>query len=279
MLDLRAEGALGAALLTDLPQLSEPLRTVAVHTWLGRMVNEHISAQVFGALLGQAMAAGLPAKRIADLAAFAGEELAHARQCAAAVAALGGQAQAPYPPLARVPDHLDAASPLEAVLRNIIAVCCLSETVAVALIRAETLEIGPATLKKLLDGILADEVGHARWGWTLLDELAPLDPALCRRLDAYLTVALVHLVEHELAFLPDHGGMGDQAAQLGVCSGQAARTLFLDTVETVIVPGLQRHGLQAQEAWQQAQARLRAKNHVCMSPLPLMAMLPRASMA
>lgn len=243
LLDLGAAARATAAALGTLPPLDERDRAAAIATWRGRMVNEHASARVFGVLLGQAMAAGLSAARQTQLAEFACEELRHARECAAVVLALGGEAVAPLPALPEVPSHPDAA-PLEALLRNVLSVCCLSETVAVALIRAETLEIGPPALRQLLDGILADEVGHARFGWTLLDELAPLPAPLRQRLGAYLGVALAHLSDHELAHLPAHDGRGEAAARVGVCSGNAARALFADTVATVILPGLRRHGLE-----------------------------------
>ncbi|MSQ82640.1 MAG: ferritin-like domain-containing protein [Myxococcales bacterium] len=251
LIDLRAEASAGAPLLTDLPELTAQERQAAIETWRGRMVNEHISARVFGSLLGQAMQAGVCASRLEELAAFASEELRHARQCASAVCALGGEAVAPLPPLPKVPEHADAADPMEALLRNVISVCCMSETVAVALIRAETLEIGPPTLRKVLDSILADEVGHARWGWTLLREVAQPDPQLCQRLDRYLPVAFEHLVIHELAHLPAHDGWGQSTAQIGVCSGEAARALFFDTVGQVIAPGLDDCGLAGTVAWAQ----------------------------
>ena len=255
MLDLRVEAAQLAPAVGDLPELTAAERHSAVATWRGRMVNEHISSRVFGVLLGQAMAASLSARRQTQIAEFACEELRHARQCASVVAALGGEAVAPLPALPGVPSHSDA-EPLEALLRNVVSVCCLAETVAVALIRAETLEIGPPQLLHLLEGILADEVGHARFGWTLLDELAPLDPPLRERLSAYLETALTHLVEHELLHLPARGDMGARAAQVGVCSGLAARQLLFDTIDTVILPGLARHGLQPRDSWRHRQGPL-----------------------
>jgi hypothetical protein len=260
MLDLRQEAARLATELTDmpgqtgLPGLTAHEREAAIRTWRGRMVNEHISARVFGVLLGQSMAAGVSARRQTELAEFAMEELRHARQCASVVHALGGDAQAPMPELPEVPLHADAG-PLEALLRNVLSVCCLSETVAVSLIRSETLEIAPPSLKKLLDAILADESGHARFGWSLLEEMAPLDADLAARLSEYLPVALDHLVRHELAHLPAHDGLGQAAADVGVCSGVAARHLLRDTIETVIVPGLERYGLAAHAAWRQVQGR------------------------
>lgn len=242
VLDLTAEAAPLVAGVGPLPALDDGQRQVAIATWRGRMVNEHASARVFSALVGQAMAAGLSAQRQTQLAEFACEELRHARQCAAVVLAFGGEARAPLPALPKVPDH-DDVEPLEALLRNVLSVCCLSETVAVALIRAETLQIGPPALKSVLDAILADEVGHARFGWSLFAELAPLPQALARGLSAYLDTALTHLVEHELGHLPPHDGMGAELAQVGVCSGARARLLLVETIDQVIVPGLARFGV------------------------------------
>jgi len=41
---------------------------------------------------------------------------------------------------------------------------------------------------------------------------------------------------------------------LGLCSGADARRLFLDTVEQVIVPGLERQGIPARRAWLASEA-------------------------
>ena len=38
-----------------------------------------------------------------------------------------------------------------------------------------------------------------------------------------------------------------------MCDGHAARQLFFATIEQVIVPGLQAHGLDAMGAWRAAQ--------------------------
>ncbi|MBM4345845.1 MAG: ferritin-like domain-containing protein [Deltaproteobacteria bacterium] len=241
-LDLTADAQTLVAGIGPLPDLEPAERPAAIATWRGRMINEHVSARVFGAMLGQAMAAGLSPRRQTQLAEFACEELRHARQCAAVVLALGGQARAELPVLQRVPDHADA-DPLQALLRNVLSVCCLSETVAVALIRAETLQIGPPGLRAALDAILADEVGHAQFGWSLFADLHPLSADQTGPLSAYLDTALVHLVEHELRHLPDHDGLGERLQRVGVCSGRRARLLLKDTIDQVIVPGLRRFGI------------------------------------
>lgn len=146
-----------------------------------------------------------------------------------------------------------SASPLEAALRNVLSVCCLGETVAVALIAAERLEMPAGELRELLTAIWADEVGHSRFGWRLLARVAgELDDATRARLGDYLVVAFEHLVTHELAHLPAIAQPPRGGEVYGLCSGADARVLFFDRVAQVIVPGLEAHGLPAARAWTEA---------------------------
>lgn len=249
VLDLRAAAARRRPDLADLPDLRPSERGVAVRTWAGRMVNEHVSARVWAHLLGQGVAAALPADVLAGIAEAIGDELRHAEQCAAVVLALGGDPVAPLPPLPEVPTH-DDAPPLEAFLRNLISVGCMSETVAVSVIRAEQAELDGTALGSVLDRILADEVAHARLGWRVLGLCAPqLDAATRARLSAYLVDAFAHQVLHEVPKLPRLGPVRPELARAGVCDGSAARDVFYATLETVIVPGLQAAGLDAAHAW------------------------------
>lgn len=235
----------------ELAGLDPHAHAVAVATWRGRMINEHASARVFATLEHQLVRAGLPS-RARDAARMVGDEHRHADLCAAVVEVLGGEAVAELPDLPAVPEHPDA-DPLEAVLRNVLSISCLSETVAVALIDAERRAAGPPALAELLTAIVADEVSHARSGWRLLEDCAPrLGPALRERLGDYLVLAFAHLTEHELAHLPPRPAPSPAAEAIGVCDGPGARQLFFATVEQVIVPGLQAHGLDALAAWKAA---------------------------
>lgn len=231
------------------PQLPH-LREAAIGTWRGRMINEHSSARVFDGLARQLDVAGLEPAVVAEVRGFADEERRHGVLCGSVVEALGGEAYAEIPEGDDYPTHEDAASPLEAALRNMLSICCLSETVAVSLIGAERLEMPAGELRDLLTGIYADEVGHSRFGWRMLGVLAPtLDAATKERLGDYLEVAFAHLEEHELAHLPESSRPPPEGVEVGLCNGSDARHLFLDTVEHVIVPGLEHHGLPARRAW------------------------------
>lgn len=245
LLDLR-DGARAAA-----PRVtaSPAVRARAIATWRGRMINEHGSAQVFEQLAAQMARAGFSAEASGACAAFAEEERTHGVLCGAVVEAFGGAAVAPALAEATLPEHEDV-SRVEAVLRNVLSVSCLSESVAVALIGAERLRMPEGELRTLLTRIYADEVGHARFGWRLVTAEVPrLDADARARLGAYLAVAFAHLESHELAHLPITGPLPDGAETAGVCDGAEARELFYATVCDVLVPQLEALGLPAERAW------------------------------
>ncbi|HIA05057.1 MAG TPA: ferritin-like domain-containing protein, partial [Myxococcales bacterium] len=100
LLDLSVEAQAANFELTDGPILSNMDRGRAIATWRGRMVNEHVSARVFAALIPQMMKAGLSASWQERVALMIQDELRHGRQCAAVVHALGGEPIATLPPLA-----------------------------------------------------------------------------------------------------------------------------------------------------------------------------------
>ena len=243
-LDLSAQARPLRPRVPELPLLAP----AAIATWHGRMVNETISARVFEALATQLEAAGLgahapPCRRHAE------EERRHGVLCGAVVEALGGAARAELGELPEVPLHEDCGA-IEGVLRNLLSVSCMSETVAVSLIGAERQEMPEGELRTLLTRIWADEIGHARFGWGLVRTLLPrLDAKEHARVERYLAQAFAHLEEHELACIPLEGRPGDGGEALGLCHGPSARALFVATVETVIVPGLAALGLDAERAW------------------------------
>ncbi len=226
--------------------LGPKVRAAAIATWRARMVNEHGSAPVFEALAQQATRAGLAAVA-RELAGFADQERRHGALCGAVVEALGGEAVAAIEAPTPVPGHHDVA-PLEALARNLISVCCMSETIAVALIDAERRSMPHGPLRALLSTILADEVGHARTGWRLLaswcdGDRPALDADARARLSDYVVVALAHQRAHQYAHLPLASRPPAVAAQWGLCDGADARSLCDDTLTQVVVPGLARLGL------------------------------------
>jgi hypothetical protein len=248
VLDLGVAARARTIPVPDLPHLREAAR----RTWRARMVNEYASSRVFTDLAEQLAFAGFPDSDVRACTRFSGEERRHGVLCGAVVASLGGEARAMLHVGPPMPRHEDVDR-TEAVLRNVLSVACLSETVAVALIGAEREEMDPGPLRDVLTTIWSDEIGHARFGWRLLSEHLPsLGRRARARMSRYLGVALAHLVDHELAHLPLQAPPSEGAA-LGLCNGADARELFFDTVETVILPRLAALGLKAPPlAWEHA---------------------------
>ena len=186
---------------------------------------------------------------------MARQELDHGVLSARVFAALGGEPRCALPPLEPVPSH-EGCTPLEVVLRNVIAISCCGETLAVAVIGSERERAVQAPLHATLTTILRDEVGHARFGWGLMQQLLPsLGPATKRRLSAYL----VAVFERDMLALVA-GRHGEQASgealALGAPDGPLAWSLFLETLLGVTIPGLERYGLQARWAFERAWARV-----------------------
>jgi hypothetical protein len=252
MLDLRQEVRRLPISVDAATKLDDDARQAAIAEWTGRMVNEHASSRVFAGLLPQMMRAGVDASFQAATADAVVEELRHARLCAAVVEALGGDARAPLPELDDVPRH-DDVEPLEGLLRNMLAVSCLNETVAVALLESNRRLVTESTLRRVLTEILADEVGHSRMGWQMLSHLAPrMNAAMRARLAAFLVPAFAQLFERYDA---GAGAPRTPAIEtLGVESRQDSTALFMNVVNEVIVPRLEAFDLPARAAVEAALA-------------------------
>ena len=245
-LNLRQAAAAVAPAVANLPHLKD----AAIATWQKRMVNEYGSSRVFEALSIQMKEAGFNEKTVAECRGFADEERNHGVLCGAVVEALSGQAIAELPDSEEFPLHEDAPSKLEGVLRNLISVSCLSETIAVALIGAEREEMPEGALRELLTTIWSDEIGHAKFGWRILREsTATLDKEARERLGDYLEVAFGHVEEHELQHLPLSSNPPKEGAILGLCSGTDARELLYATLQDVVIPALEACGIPATRAW------------------------------
>jgi hypothetical protein len=240
--------------IPDMPALPH-LRRSALATWRGRMINEYSSSVVFEGLALQMRDAGMDPSTVLEVEEFAREEKRHGAQCAAVVTALGGVAVGEMRQEENFPMHHDAKTKIEGVLRNVLSIACLSETVAVALIGAERIDMPEGSLRSLLTQIYKDEVGHSRFGWRMLERNAPqLDLDTKARLGEYLRVAFAHLETHELAHLNPDAAPPEEGAALGLCNGQDARELFYDTIREVIIPGLEAHGIPAKKAFETRRA-------------------------
>ncbi|HEX9242163.1 MAG TPA: ferritin-like domain-containing protein [Anaeromyxobacter sp.] len=167
----------------------------------------------------------------------AADERRHAAHCARIAAELGGPvpAAAPAPPAAVAPGSLEEE---DAVTYELVAACCIAETVSVGVLTALLPVARDPGLRAVLHELATDEVLHARLGWAHLATaaargrvafLAPLLPAM-----------LAGSVDEDLfrEVGPDLEDEGLLA--LGVLPHRMKRELFAGAIEEVVLPGLSR---------------------------------------
>ncbi|APR86425.1 Hypothetical protein A7982_11774 [Minicystis rosea] len=220
--------------------------------WLDRMVNEYTSTTVFSQLAAQLVEANASLDTTAVALRMAQDELRHAEICAGVVRALGGDARRPrdtrIAPIARHP----GASDEERALRNVIFTTCLSEMNSVTYFVAALERMKDPFLRDVTRRLLADEVLHGRFGFAYLEAWASwleARPEVRASVGRYLRFAFA-VVEREFAAgemarftpLPDDDALGV------IPPGLAAET-FRHTMSEAVVPGLERFGIPAEDAW------------------------------
>ena len=243
----------------DTSQMSRSTLGAARWVWSQRMVNEHSSAAVFTRLVPQLMRCGAPLEFLTSATRAAADELHHGALCGDVVRALGGTAPKPASIATRpLPEH-PGCSDLECTFRNMLFVGCLAETVAVAFTTEEREQTTDPFVLRVITQISADEVLHARIGWAFVQRFAgELSDAERAATSEWLRLAFRYLEREEMAEVPNVAPPGrdllEEGMAVGVCDNLATRELFYETVQGVILPGLEAAGLSAKEAWRTRRA-------------------------
>jgi hypothetical protein len=221
--------------------------------WTTRMEIEHRSSMVFSQLAQQLFEANATLDAKIVMMRMAQDELRHTATCAEVLGVLGAktevEASLEVAPLAKHP----GASVEERALRNVIYTTCMSEMVACARFVATLDRTTDAYMRDVTRRLLADEVLHGQFGFHYLTAWRPwLDahPEAQAGIDRYLIHAFA-VIEGELAPTPPFRALTDQEKALGADDGALAREVFYGTTEGAIVPGLERLGLAAGQAWRE----------------------------
>ena len=230
-------------------QYPESVLAIAATAWTARMVHEHHSAAVFSRLLPQFMAAGAPLEFKTTVLRMAMDELRHASLCASVAVLCGGRGEVIADlSTAELSEHVDTTRRV-ASLRNALFVG-LSETISIALLTEERELATEPAIHAVLDQLAADEVLHAKLGWSYFGHLWPLLNTDERTaLAAYIPVALGFLEKKMLGAMPLPSGVDypapvrQQLTALGVMHSEDGRELMYATLESVIEPALKEHGL------------------------------------
>ena len=231
------------------PQAKE----IAARNWRLRMAHEHRSAQTFTNLLPHLVTAGASMEFKTVVVRSALDELRHAALCGEVVTLLGEDPTFKVDLTPEAPTYHPEVTPLEAAVRNLGFVGCISETVAVGMLTEERDKASEPFVKRVLTQLLADETLHARVGWAYLREAWPLLDSDARKRSAdYLAKALGYYEQCVIeATLPGVFSQEvlDDAIALGFSEPKNALELAYEAIDTVVVPEFEAMGVPVKAAW------------------------------
>lgn len=233
-------------------ELPERVRAMLADLWRARMISEHRSIGVFNVYALDLLGAGLPAEVLSLACRAALDEVRHAELFARLTSLYSGvpeTAPAGIPPM---PDDA-GISMREQVAREAMFLCVCSETFSAASLGALHDRAKDPAVKGALGVVLADEIHHARMGWSLLAAMARDEdgPAIRARMQADLVTVFDTFVSE--AFTqhpePDWGGERERALaeDHGYITNDADFAIFRAMIEDVWMPGLTALGVDPSE--------------------------------
>lgn len=220
--------------------------------WSERMVDEYGSTAVFGALATQMMEANAPLDATAVALRMGQDELIHAEACARVVKALGGPPgrlrETDPTPIARHP----GCSARERVLRNVVFATCVSEMNSVAYFVASLEEMTDPFLRGVTRQLLADEVLHGSFGFHFLEGSRAWleeEPVLLDSIGRYLRYGFAVAERAITQGSEPHVDVRPDDRALGLMRPHEISDIFQRTMAEAVVPGLERFGIPAEDAW------------------------------
>jgi hypothetical protein len=219
--------------------VKEALRRTIAAAWAFRTRVERDAAERF-ARIGAAIGAydgGSPIVALMERAA--GDERRHAALCAELAARYGDPVGPEWPAATSIaPGGLGRR---EAILYEVIASCCITETESVATVATLLAGDPEPTVREVLHEIAKDEVVHGRMGWGhLARETTAIDVSFVSR---FVPAMLAGTVDDALfagnAASPDD----EELLRHGVLPAARKKEVFVRTLEEVVFPGLEEFGI------------------------------------
>jgi hypothetical protein len=173
----------------------------------------------------------------------ADDEDRHAGLCAGLAAAYGSPAGGAPVDACIAPRSFGAR---DAVLYEMIAACCITETESVATLATLLAGAVEPGVRAVVHEIAKDEVVHGRMGWAhLAREAAVRDVSfLSERVPSMLEGS----VEAGIFAAGEPGSERDELLRHGVLPAWGKREIFVGTLEEVVFPGLDKLGVAAAPA-------------------------------
>ncbi|MFO0757822.1 MAG: hypothetical protein U0359_15105 [Byssovorax sp.] len=230
--------------------LPEPLRAGLAELWRGRMISEHRSVGIFSLYALDLLGAGAPAEALSLACRAALDEVRHAELFSRLASLYSGERETPPPGIPPMPDDPGLPIHLQAA-REAFHLCVCAETYsAVTLAELRARATDPA-VHAALGVVIADELFHARMGWSLLatllagpgaDELRPfLQAEIAPMFDGFVG----DMFGDPTALpAPSLSGADRALAEAhGYIPQRDEYALFLGAVDAVWIPGLPGLGL------------------------------------
>ena len=221
--------------------MTPALRRSVGEAWAFRARVEHDAALRFTRLAGAISDFDPDSPAIALMRRAADDERRHAVLCEELSAAYGARSDA-APAIAAdiAPSQLQ---PREAVLYEVVAACCITETESVATLTTLLAEDADPRVRATLHEIARDEVVHGRMGWAhLAREAARRDVSF---LAAWVPVMLSGTVDDGLFNSPAPEVDASDLLRHGVLPHARKREVFVRTLLDVVFPGLESFGIDA----------------------------------
>ncbi|MFO0547949.1 MAG: hypothetical protein U0271_06155 [Polyangiaceae bacterium] len=238
-----------ASTATTLPAA---LRAGLAELWRTRATSEHRSIGIFNLYALDLLGAGAPVEMLSLACRAALDEVRHTELFCRLASLYSGAPESPPPGIPPMPDDPEIPIRLQ-VAREALHLSVVSESYSCALLSQLHERARDPAVKGALAAVLADEIHHARMGWSLLSLLLERDGdgALRAYLQADLEPALEQFVRDlfdDPKSLPAASLQGDERAlaeQHGYSAIRDEYALFHACVRDVWIPGLTGLGLDA----------------------------------
>jgi hypothetical protein len=218
------------------------VRAKLAETWTSRAVSEHEATLRFGVYARRMQGFGVPLELIERTLEASADEERHQEICLE-VARRFGAPEVRFEPF----DFWRRPDSLEVLLSNMVATCCLTETLNAPFLALSLHVAEDRPMKAALRELLKDEVNHGKLGWAYL--------AWARQQGhgAGLREELPELIMDAsmpsfFAAEPEVDPREAELAHFGELSIAQRRAIFFEGLDEVIFPGLEASGIDTQAA-------------------------------
>lgn len=220
------------------------MRQVLASAWGARYRIETEASLRFGFLAGQLTRIGAPAKLVELAGNASRDETRHAAHCERLFASHGGT---DLEPVTRVVEYApQALSPADRLTYEVVAQCAVAETQSMATLVTLLGAAELPELKSVLHELARDEVNHSRLGWAYLAWARP-------KMDlAFLSPLLPGMIDGSAGpeiFTTGPGEADDpRLLSQGVIPHSMRRKLYVEALQTVVLPGFDTVGVDTRPA-------------------------------